>query len=435
MKKIYLGMSADLIHPGHLNIIEEARKLDGQLIIGLLTDKAIASYKRLPFMPFEQRKRIVENIKGVDKVIAQNTLDYVPNLEKIKPDFVVHGDDWKTGVQANTRRKVIETISKWGGRLIETPYTKDISSTKLNKALKEIGTTPILRSAQLRRLIESKPIVRAIEAHNGISALVGENVFINENNVRKEFDALWISSFTQSAAQGKPDNGYLDTTARLMTIVDILGITTKPIIYDGNNGGESEHFTATVKYLESLGISGIVIEDKIGPKRNLSIASKSKQEQDGIERFSHKINSGKCAQVAENFMIFACIESLRLNKGMQDALDRARAYIDAGADGIILRTNNNFEELKEFTALFDDIENKKPLAVFSHKDTAEKELIDKGIDLVIYPNELLRSAYCAMSNAARTILENARAKEASDKYCAQAEDIVDLLYGGGIESR
>jgi len=140
-KTVYVGMSADIIHPGHLNIIKEAAKL-GSLTLGLLTDKAIASYKRLPYLDYEHRKSVVENIKGVDGVIPQETLDYRPNLKKIRPDFVVHGDDWKEGVQSEVRQQVIDTLSEWGGKLVEVPYTKGISSTMLNKAVKEVGTTP-----------------------------------------------------------------------------------------------------------------------------------------------------------------------------------------------------------------------------------------------------------------------------------------------------
>jgi phosphoenolpyruvate phosphomutase len=432
MKKIYLGMSADLLHPGHLNIIEHARQLDGELIIGLLTDKAIASYKRLPYMNFEQRKMIIENIRGIAEVVAQDSLDYTANLEKIKPDFVVHGDDWKIGVQSNTRQKVIDTLSQWGGKLVEIPYTKNISSTQLNNALKEIGTTPEIRSQTLKRLIDSKDIVRVIEAHNGLSGIIAETIFVTQNNKRYEFDAIWISSLTQSAARGKPDNGYLDTTSRLEIISDVLDVTTKPIIYDGDNGGHLEHFTATVKSLERIGVSAIIIEDKTGLKKNSLFGTDVFQEQDDVESFAVKIKAGKEAQVAGNFMIFARIESLILGKGLDDALTRARAYLGAGADGIMIHSRSkSFDEVKEFISRYNDFDNRKPLIVVpsAFPQVTEEDLAANKVNIVIYANHLLRAAYPAMVNTARSILEHHRAKEASEEYCMPINDIINLIPG------
>ena len=343
--KIYLGMSADLLHPGHLNIINEARKIidkngGGEIIVGLLTDKAIASYKRLPYMTFEQRKVIVENVKGVSQVIPQETLDYVPNLLKIKPDYVLHGDDWKTGVQAKTRQRIIDTLKEWGGEVIDIPYTKGISSTNLNKSLKEVGTTPEIRSHRLKRLLDSKDIVTICEAHNGLSGLIVENTSIEQNSRKVEFDGIWISSLTQATAQAKPDIGYLDTTSRMSTLNDILEVTTKPIIYDGDNGGPQEHFIFTVKTLERLGVSAIIIEDKIGLKKNSLFGTEVEQTQDSPEDFAAKIQAGKQAQVTDNFMIFARIESLILEKGLDDAILRAKAYLNAGADGIMIHSKD-----------------------------------------------------------------------------------------------
>ena len=268
MKTVYLGMSADLLHPGHLNIIDKARELGDEIIVGLLTDKAIASYKRLPYMSWEQRKIVVENVKGVTKVIPQETLDYVPNLLRIKPDYVLHGDDWKTGPQAETRQRIIDIMKTWGGEVIDIPYTQGISSTDLNKMLKGIGTTPGIRSQRLKRLIDNKDVVTVCEAHNGLSGLIVENAAINEAGKKVEFDGIWISSLTQSAAKAKPDIGYLDTTSRMEVLNDILETTTKPIIYDADSGGPIEHFVFTVRSLERLGVSAVIIEDKIGLKKN-----------------------------------------------------------------------------------------------------------------------------------------------------------------------
>ena len=437
MKKIYIGMSADLLHPGHLNIINEARKIldsegGGKIIVGLLTDKAIASYKRLPYMTFEQRKVVVENVKGVSEVIAQETLDYVPNLLKIKPDYVLHGDDWKIGVQAETRQKIIEVMNKWGGKVIDIPYTEGISSTKLNKILKEVGTTPEIRGKRLKRLLNSKELVTILEAHNGLSGLIVENVSVEQDGRKVEFDGIWLSSLTQSAAQGKPDTGYLDTTSRMSTLNDILDVTTKPVIYDGDNGGPCEHFVFTVKTLERLGVSAIIIEDKIGLKKNSLFGLDVEQTQDNPEDFALKIKAGKQAQVTDDFMIIARIESLILEKGLNDAINRAKIYLEAGADGIMIHSRQKtFDEIREFAKIYNTLENKKPLIVVpsSYSEVTEEELIENDIKIVIYANHLLRAAWPAMVNSAKSILKNHRCKEASDEYCMKINDILNLIPG------
>ncbi len=383
-------------------------------------------------MSFEQRKVIVENVKGVDEVIAQETLDYVPNLLKIKPDYVLHGDDWKTGVQASTRARILEVMKEWGGKVIDIPYTKGISSTKLNSILKEVGTTPEIRSYRLKRLLDSKDLVVISEAHNGLCGLIVENTFVEQNGKKIEFDGIWISSLTQSAACARPDIGYLDTTSRMAALNDILEVTTKPIIYDGDNGGPVEHFVFTVKTLERLGVSAVIIEDKIGLKKNSLFGNQVVQNQDNIEDFCKKIIAGKHAQITQNFMIIARIESLILEKGMDDAILRAKAYLDAGADGIMIHSRKEtFDEVKQFCKLYNQLPNRKPLVVVpsSYCDVYEKELIENGVNIVIYANHLLRSAYPAMVNTAKSILENHRSKEASDKYCMKIKDIITLIPG------
>jgi len=429
-KKVYVGMSADLIHPGHLNIIKEASKL-GDVIVGLLTDKAIAGYKRLPTLKYEQRKIIIENIKGVSEVVPQNELDYTVNLRKYKPDFVVHGDDWKDGVQAKTRQKVIDTLAEWGGKLHEVPYTKGISSTQLNKAVKEIGTTPEIRMEKLRRLIDSKPIVRVIEAHNGLTGLIVENIFVEENGVKKEFDAMWLSSLTDSTAKGKPDIEAVDVTSRLHGLNDILEVTTKPIIYDGDTGGIPEHFVFTVRTLERLGVSAVIIEDKTGLKKNSLFGTDVAQTQDSIEKFCHKINMGKKAQVTDSFMIIARIESLILKQGVNDAITRAKAYIEAGADGIMIHSKEkDGEEIMEFCRHYNEFDKKVPLVAVpsSYNHINEKQLAEAGVNVVIYANHLLRSAYPAMVDVAKSILTYERSYEANDK-CMSIKEILNLIPG------
>ena len=291
-KTVYVGMSADIIHTGHLNIIHEAMKL-GRVVVGVLTDEAIASYKRLPYLTYEQRSEIVANLKGVDEVIPQTTLDYVPNLEKVRPDYVLHGDDWKQGVQQKTRQRVIDCISQWGGKVIDIPYTQGISSSMLNQRLKEIGTTPEVRMKRLRRLIAAKPIVRILESHSGLTGLIAENACVEVNNVKREFDGMWASSLTDSTSKGKPDIEAVDLTTRLYGLNDALEVTTKPFIYDGDTGGKLEHFVFTVRTLERLGVSAVIIEDKVGLKQNSLFGTDAVQTQDTIEDFCAKIKAGK----------------------------------------------------------------------------------------------------------------------------------------------
>jgi phosphoenolpyruvate phosphomutase len=416
MKKVYVGMSADLIHPGHLNIINEAAKL-GELIIGLLTDKAIASYKRLPYLEYDQRRIILENIKGVSQVIPQETLDYRPNLKQVKPDFVVHGDDWKEGVQRETRQQVIDTLKEWGGKLVEVPYTKGISSTQINSAVKHIGTTPDIRLKLLRRLISSKKITRVVEAHSGLSGLIVEHTKVEVNGEQREFDCMWASSLTDSTSKGKPDIEAVDITSRLTNINDLLEVTTKPIIFDGDTGGKTEHFIFTVRTLERLGVSAVIIEDKIGLKKNSLFGTDVQQEQDTIENFCDKIKAGKRAQVTDDFMIIARIESLILKQGMEDALKRAKSYIEAGADGIMIHSKEKSpDEILEFCSKYKKFDRRVPLVVVpSSFDTIyEDDLYAAGVNIVIYANQLLRSAYPAMVNTAKTILVNQRAYEVRD---------------------
>lgn len=430
VKKVYVGMSADMIHPGHLNIIKEAEKL-GEVTIGLLTDKAIASYKRLPALKYEQRKIVVESIKGVTKVIPQNELDYAPNLRMLKPDYVVHGDDWKKGVQQQTRQRVIDTLAEWGGKLHEVPYTKGISSTQLNQSIKEIGTTPEIRMDRLRRLIESKRIVKVLEAHNGLTGLIVENISVEADGRNKEFDAMWLSSLTDSTAKGKPDIEAVDVTSRLQSLNDILEVTTKPIIYDGDTGGIPEHFVFTVRKLERLGVSAIIIEDKKGLKKNSLFGTDVPQTQDAIEDFCYKIQEGKKAQVTKSFMIIARIESLILKHGIEDAVTRAKAYIEAGADGIMIHSKEkDGEEIMEFCKRYKEFEKRVPLVAVpsSYNQIKEEQLIEMGVNIVIYANQLLRSAYPAMVDVAKSILIHERSFESNDK-CLSIKEILNLIPG------
>jgi phosphoenolpyruvate phosphomutase len=430
-KVVYVGMSADLIHPGHLNVINKAKEL-GTVVVGLLTDKAIASYKRLPFLNYEQRKTIMENIKGVEKVIPQETLDYVANLEKLKPNYVVHGDDWRDGVQKKTRERVIEALKEWNGELIEVPYTKGVSSTLLKEFSRQVGITPDLRMKTFRRLIDAKLIVRIIEAHNGLTGLIVENIKIKNDDCLCEFDGMWLSSLTDSTAKGRPDIEYVDLTSRVHTLDNILEVTTKPIIFDGDTGGLIEHFVFNVKTLERMGVSAIIIEDKIGLKKNSLFGTEANQVQDDAEHFAKKIEMGKKSQVTQDFMIIARIESLILKKGVKDALDRARIYIESGADGIMIHSKDSKpDEIFQFCGEYNKFKERRPLVVVpsTYSQVYEKDLINYGVDVVIYANHLLRSAYPAMVEVAKSILKNKRAKEC-EELCMSINDILNLIPGG-----
>lgn len=430
MATVYCGMSADLIHHGHLNIIHEAMKL-GEVTVGVLTDEAIASYKRLPYLTYEQRAEIVSNIKGVAKVVPQTTLDYVPNLEKLKPDYVLHGDDWLHGVQKETRQRVIDCISKWGGKVIDIPYTPGISSTALNAEVREIGTTPEIRQKMLRRLIAAKPIVRIMESHSGLTGLIIEKTKIKVNNKTEEFDGMWASSLTDSTSKGKPDIEAVDLTTRLHGLNDALECTTKPVIFDGDTGGKIEHFVFTVRTLERLGVSAVIIEDKIGLKKNSLFGTEVSQNQDSIESFSDKIKAGKRAQIANDFMVVARCESLIAGKTIEDALQRCFAYVEAGADGIMIHSKNKTgEDIKEFCLKFRERHASVPLFVVptTYNQITEEELASWGVNVVIYANHMLRSAYPAMVNTAKSILAHHRSLEAND-MCMGVKEILELIPG------
>lgn len=429
-KTIYLGMTADIMHPGLINIINEAGKY-GEVIIGLLTDKAIASHKRLPYLTYEQRKEVVENIKGVSRVVPQEEWSYVGNLRKYKPDYIIHGDDWKNGALRPIRDQVYEVMNEIGGEVIEIPYTPGINSSSLDKEIKAIGTTPDVRLKSLRRLIQAKPIVRILEAHDGLCGLIIENLEVQKGDKKVEFDGMWSSSLTDSTSKGKPDIEAVDLTTRLQDLNNILECTTKPIIFDGDTGGKVEHFVFTVRTLERHGISAVIIEDKIGLKKNSLFGTEAIQTQDTIEGFCDKINAGKMAQITKDFMIIARIESLIAGKPVGDALERAYAYVGAGADGIMIHSKDKSgEDIKEFCLSFREKYPHTPIVVVptTYDHIHEATLVEWGAHIVIYANHMLRAAYPAMMNVAKLILENERAMEVRD-YCMPIKEILELIPG------
>ncbi|ALP89690.1 phosphoenolpyruvate mutase [Clostridium butyricum] len=431
MAKVYMAMSADIVHQGHLNVINQARNL-GDVIVGLHTDDVIRGYWRNPIMKYDERKEVIENIKGVIEVIPQDTLDQVSNILKVRPEYVVHGDDWKEGQQKELRENVINALNTYGGKLIEVPYTKGVSISKLDQDLMEIGITPQMRMKSLKERIYSKKPVRILEAHNGLTGLIVEKTKVEKDGKVREFDGMWISSLCDSTAKGKPDIELVDLTSRLNTINDILEVTTKPIIVDGDTGGQIEHFVYTVKTLERLGVSAIIIEDKTGLKKNSLFGTEVKQTQDTIGHFCEKIRAGREARVTSDFMIISRIESLIAKAGMDDAIKRAEAYIEAGTDGIMIHSKEkDGSEIIEFCEKYAKLERRVPLIVVptSYNFMKEEQLVELGVSVIIYANHLIRSAYPAMVNTAKSILENERSKEASEN-CMPIKEILTLIPGG-----
>lgn len=427
-KIVFLSISTDVLHGGHINIINKAAAL-GDLTVGVLNDEVVASYKRYPILSCNERMKIVASINGVKNVIEQNTLSYKSIIDKIKPDVVVHGDDWKTGIQQSIRAEVIELLKKYNGQLMEFPYTKNEEFDKLESYVKSELSMPDFRRGRLKKVIGLKGTINAIEAHSGITGLIAEKTTVLQDGKTYQFDAMWISSLCDSTAKGKPDIELVDMTSRFRTIDDIMEVTTKPIIFDGDTGGLTEHFVYTVRSLERMGVSMIIIEDKCGLKKNSLFGNEVMQTQDSIEKFSAKITAGKKAQKTKDFMICARIESLILEQGMEDALTRAFAFVKAGADAIMIHSRRKDpSEIFEFIDKFRAQDSITPIVLVptSFNQVTEDEWKKRGANVIIYANQLTRTGFPAMQKAAMTILENHRAKECDD-MCMSIKDIITLI--------
>ena len=429
-KSVYLGMTADIIHPGIINIINEGAKY-GELTVGLLTDSAIVTHKRLPYLNYEQRRAVVESIKGVARVVPQEEWSYVHNLRRYRPDFIIHGDDWKTNYLSKIREEVYEAMKEWGGQVIEIPYTQGINSSALAENAAGIGTTPDIRRATLRRLIAAKPVVRIMEAHSGLSGLIIEHTELMKEDGLHSFDGMWSSSLTDSTDKGKPDIEAVDLTTRMQSLTDILECTTKPIIYDGDTGGIPEHFVFTVRTLERNGVSAVIIEDKKGLKKNSLFGTEAKQVLASEEEFCHKISEGKKAQVTKDFMIIARIEEIIAGYSVDDALKKAFAAVKAGADGIMIHSKDKSgADIKEFCTRFRKEYATVPLVLVptTYNMFTEQELAAWGANIIIYANHMLRAAYPAMVRCAQTILQAERSLE-TDKFCMPIKQILELIPG------
>lgn len=431
MKTVYMCFSTDIIHSAHINMIDKAKRF-GKVIVGVLSDEAVASYKRYPILSYKERSNIIKHIVGVTEVVEQRYLSYAENLRKLKPDYVVHGDDWKTGLQEPIRQEVVDILNEYGGELLEYPYNSDERYNVLEKTAREQLSIPDLRRGRLRKLITMKQTITALEAHNGITGLIVEKTAVIQDGKANQFDAIWVSSLCDSTAKGKPDIELVDMTSRFQTINDIMEVTTKPIIMDGDTGGLAEHFAYTVKTLERMGVSAVIIEDKIGLKKNSLFGTDVLQEQDSIENFCAKIKTGKRSQKTREFMIIARIESLILEKGIKDALNRAKAYVEAGADGIMIHSRKiEPDEIFEFAEEFRQLDEKTPLVVVptTYNMVTEAEFKKRRVNIVIYANQLTRSGFPAMQKTAKMILENHRAKEA-DEFCMSIKEIITLIPEG-----
>jgi phosphoenolpyruvate phosphomutase len=427
-KKVYVGLSADILHKGHINILKIANSY-GDVCVGLLTDEAISTYKNIPYLSYEKRKVVLENIKYVKMVIPQKTLDYVENLNLIKPDYVVHGDDWKTGIQKQIRIRVKKTLKKWSGKLIEPKYTKNISSTSIKKNFMNIISSPDNRVSRLKRLMKSKNIVRILESHNSLTGLIIEKISVIKDKKNVEFDGMWSSSLTDSATKGLPDNSSLSFSARISSLQNTLDVTSKPLVFDADNGGQIDHLPFLVRSLERSGVSAIIMEDKIGLKKNSLFKNQTGARQDKPNNFAKKILKICQTRHSNDFMVIARIESFILGKGLKDAIKRAEIYSKAGADAILIHSKEKTpSEIFSFAKEFKKSKYFIPLVSVpsTYSKVYEKDLIKNGFKLVIYANQLLRAAYPAMKKIAQIILKNNRAFEA-DKKIISINEIISLI--------
>lgn len=428
MKTVYTCFTTDYIHEGHLNIINECKKL-GKVIVGVLSDEAMVRYNRMSSISYEERMQLVRNIEGVDEVVVQDDVMYDKVIDKYHPDYVVHGDNWLEGPMKAIRDNVEKLLSVYGGEIIDVPYTHNENVKRIDTRIKEKMGMPEYRRKRLRQIINLRPIVKTIEVHSGLTGLIAEKTIVEHNGEIDQFDAMWISSLCDSTAKGKPDIELVDMTSRFRTIDDVMEVTTKPIIFDGDTGGKIEHFVYTVRTLERMGVSAVIVEDKVGLKKNSLFGTEVSQTQDSIEHFCEKIKAAKDVQLTDEFMIIARIESLILEQGMDDALERAHAFVGAGADGIMIHSRKKDPaEILEFCDKFREKNKETPIVVVpsSFNSITEAELAEHGVNIVIYANQLTRSAFPAMEQTAKDILKYHRAQEVDDRLMP-IKDIISLI--------
>ena len=431
-KTVFMSIGTDVIHGGHMDIIHKAAQL-GDVTVGVLSDEVVSAYKRRPLLSCAERMKIAAGLKGVVRVIEQDEIGYAKPLRELRPDYVVHGDDWREGFQEPVREECLALLSEYGGELVEFPYSRNEEYDRLEAAARSQASIPDLRRGRLKRLIREKGLVVCMEAHNGLTGLIAEKTAVMDGGEIRQFDGMWVSSLCDSTTKGKPDIELVDFSSRLNTINEIMEVTTKPLILDGDTGGLTEHFVYTVRTLERLGVSAVIIEDKIGLKRNSLFGTGAGQQQDSVEGFCHKISAGRQALKTSEFMIVARIESLILEQGMEDALARASAYVEAGAEGIMIHSRRKEpDEIFECCRRFREADRHTVLVVVptSFNSVTEEEWAERGVNVVIYANHLIRSGYPAMRETAETILRCRRAKEADEAYCMPIKEILTLIPEG-----
>ncbi len=430
MKVAYTCFTTELIHAGHINIIKEACKIADKVIIGCLSDKAIITYeKTIPTISEEERIKLYNSIPGVNEVVIQQDAFYNDIIDDIKPDFILHGDNWKETPMNSIRSHVKNRLEEYGGAVIDVPYTYTEEVRKIDLLLREKLSMPEYRRKRLKKVIEMCSLIKIMEAHSGLTGLIVEKTVVQKDGKFEQFDGMWISSLCDSTAKGKPDIELVDMTSRFRTIDDIMEVTTKPIIFDGDTGGLTEHFVYTVRSLERMGVSAVIIEDKKGLKKNSLFGNEVIHTQADKPEFCEKISAGKKAQLTDDFMIIARIESLILEKGMKDALDRAFAYVEAGADGIMIHSRRKeADEILEFCDKFRSKDKTTPIVVVpsSFNAITEEELAEHGVNIVIYANQLTRAAFPAMKSVCEDILYNHRAKEVDDRLMS-INEIINLI--------
>lgn len=428
MKKVYTCISTDIIQTGHIKVIEKAAEL-GEVTVGVLSDSCVTMFEKYPIIPRSERMKIIERIKGVTHVVEQNDIYYDENLRNLRPDVVIHGDNWNNGYQKKVKERVADVLKEWNGEIVEVPYYKSSNMDLFNTSMKDLRGLPEVRRQRFKKQLLSDEIVRTMVAYDGLSALIVEHTSVIKDNQKRKFDALWLSSLCDSASMGKPDIELVDLTSRIRIIEEIMEVSTKPIIFDADTGGQIEHFSYNIRSLERVGVSAVIIEDKIGLKRNSLLGNDVEQHQDSIENFCEKIRVGKASTVSNNFMLIARIESLILDKGLEDALTRAEAYVNAGADGIMIHSRKKIpDEIFSFCDTFRKKDLETPIIVVptTFNSVYENEFKQHGVNAVIYANHLLRAAFPAMKNTALSILQNERCMEA-DEYCMSIKDVLALI--------
>lgn len=430
MKKVYTCFCTDVIHEGHLNILKKAKEY-GNVVVGILADEAMIKFNRFPTISLAERISLVKDTGCADRIIVQNDIMYDEVIRNEQPDYIIHGDNWKEGPEQIIRKNVLDNLEKYGGQLIEIPYTYNENVKKIDEQMKDKLAMPEFRRKRLRQLLKMRPIVKVLEVHSGLTGLIAEKTIVENGGELDQFDAMWISSLCDSTAKGKPDIELVDMSSRIRTIDDVMDVTTKPIILDGDTGGLIEHFVYNIRTLERMGVSAVIIEDKTGLKKNSLFGTEVEQTQDSIDNFAEKICAGKNALRTDDFMLIARIESLILEKGMEDAVKRAFAYVEAGADGIMIHSRKKTaDEIIEFCKIFRSENITTPIVVVptSFNQITEEELAEAGVNIVIYANQLTRSAFPAMQQTAIDILKNHRAFEV-DERLLPFKDIIRLIDG------